>query len=282
MFEPTITLFSKATTVSYKKVGTRFLRLLSVGNKKLQHTNNRQIDMVLKPTRTITSTQGDNFNNDRDSSKVPRYRWLNWGLTDKYICMPWHKGGLEHELETFDSDLGSDTAFLEWNNVSNYNEFFLENDKPFVFIIRNPIKRLFSALSEIVKYGEEGTMEEILRNRWSRIMSDVHSENYLHHFKFWIENIKDKSKIVVLDLEELRTKKAKEFFLSIGEEENILEHYKFVEQRRETNEPAYKSLLQKYESGVNKEDFEFFDIYLKDEKDYYLELKNSEYYLNLK
>ena len=63
MFEPTITLFSKATTVSYKKVGTRFLRLLSVGNKKLQHTNNRQIDMVLKPTRTITSTQGDNFNN---------------------------------------------------------------------------------------------------------------------------------------------------------------------------------------------------------------------------
>ena len=132
--------------------------------------------------------------------------------------MPWHKGGLVHELETFDSDLGSDTAFLEWNNVSNYNEFFLENDKPFVFIIRNPIKRLFSALSEIVKYGEEGTMEELLRNRWSRIMSDVHSENYLHHFKFWIENIKDKSKIVVLDLEELRTKKAKEFFLSIGEE----------------------------------------------------------------
>ena len=108
MFEPTITLFQRHKN-SYKKVGTRFLRLLSVGNKKLQHTNNRQIDMVLKPTRTITSTQGDNFNNDRDSSKVPRYRWLNYP-TDKFYL---HKGGLEHELETFDSDLGSDTFGVE-------------------------------------------------------------------------------------------------------------------------------------------------------------------------
>ena len=280
MFEPTITLFSEAITVSYKKVGTRFLRLLSVGNQYFQNTNNKQIDIVLKPTRTILST--NHFKNERTESKIPPHRWLKWGLTDKYICMPWHDGGQANTVDTFDSDLKFDDAFLKWNKVSNYNEFFLENGKPLVFIIRNPIKRLFSGLSEIVKYGDEGTMEELLKNHWSRIMSDVHSENYLHHFKFWIENIKDKSKIVVLDLEELRTEKAKEFFLSIGEEKNILEHYEFVEQRRETNESDYKSLLQKFENAVNREDFKFFDIYLKDEKDYYLELKNSKYYLNLK
>ena len=89
----------------------------------------------------------------------------------------------------------------------------------------------------------------------------------------------------MLDLEELRTHKAREFFLSIGEEKNVLENYKFVEERRETNETNYQYWLNKY-NNFNPSDwnsyFQIFDNYLQDEKDCYTELKNSKYYLNLK
>ena len=85
MFEPTLIFFSKATIVNYKKVGTRFISRLA-GQKE---DPLKQMDILLKPTRTI---QNSIIENDVDD-KIAPYRLLNWGLTDKFICMPWHYGG---------------------------------------------------------------------------------------------------------------------------------------------------------------------------------------------
>ena len=47
IFEPTVSVFTNGLVVSYKKVGTRFMRTVSSGGIEACDIDNKQIDFVI-------------------------------------------------------------------------------------------------------------------------------------------------------------------------------------------------------------------------------------------
>jgi hypothetical protein len=170
MFEPTVNIFDKSVVVCYQKVGTRFFLFLSNWPKSISQTYNQyQINFNL--LNNTTSDARLNLNT----------LFGNFETTISFIE--------EHKNSCYDYD-----TFFSKNNVSNINNFFLENPKDMIFVIRNPIKRFLSGItqvasayiSELITKSDEREKIKSLSNITDLEIDSIYN-NYNHYFNEYDE-----------------------------------------------------------------------------------------------
>jgi hypothetical protein len=224
------------------------------------------------------------------------------------------------------------TEILSDEGVSSFQELILNNEKKdIVFIIKNPIKRFFSGITQIVasyrdtllnnekelslvkyitgltdteirKFTKNYNLNDelqhtadgkeilniyirillyILEFRWELILGDIHTENYLKNFHDLINNISDKSKIKIIDLDDCKSKSALNFFSELRGD-NLLEDVwdDYVRHKSESNSFIYEKILT---TDVYKERIMQTPIfaYLKNEQLAYVQLKESKYFIKI-
>jgi hypothetical protein len=268
VFEPTVNVFKNGIVINHQKVGTRFIQEIASGNNRLSCSDNKQIhfnivnnhmfgDCILKP--------------------------IQYHFSKRYISAPWHDNGKSFLTEGY-TEWKDDETFLESQGMDNYTDFFFNNPKDIIFIVRNPIHRFFSGVIQILAVDNKNniTIEsfgKLLRENWEEIVSDIHTLNYLENYKEMIYNIKDKSKIKIVDLSHLKTQKACDFFCNLREDDVIRKIYENIDKHVDSNKEEYSKLYSLYENIDS--DASIFIQYIKSEYNHYKELVNSPYFHKL-
>jgi hypothetical protein len=147
-------------------------------------------------------------------------------------------------------------------------------------------------LSTLKKNELELLFSFIIEKQWNKLFQDIHTQNYLFNYIEWIYNIKDKSKIKIIDLKDCRTNKSFDFFSSlIGND--ILGSYRinstppktnweFMGDETGSNKKIYNLFYSKFINSGNKLQHSSIYYYLKDEYEIYDSLINSPYFVDLK
>ena len=266
IFEPTINVFKNGIVINHQKVGTRFLEKVVSTNTMYSTTDSNQIMFQIK----------------RDSYKKSILTHIDYHMGTRYVIAPWHDRSKKEIVDTY-KNWKDDLSFLESNGVTSYTDFFFNNPKDIYFIIRSPIHRFFSGVLEILAVEPEGiTLERfrhIIMNNWRTIFEDIHTVHYLEHIKEMIYNVKDKSKIKIIDLSHLKSEKACQFFCDLRDDLRVRKIYNNIDNNVDSNKELYSQFYSLY----SNEDLETasFVRYLKTEYFYYQELKNSQYFLDL-
>jgi hypothetical protein len=163
MFEPTISIFDKAVVVCFQKVGTRFFLFLSNYPKQLSEVYNQyQINLSYDKV----------FDNRLELNTL----FGNFSTSMNFIK--------EHENSCYNYD-----TFFEKNGVVDMNGFMLNNPKDMYFVIRDPMSRFLSGITQIAApYVSELITQPEERNR-IKSLSDITDEeidniynNFNHYF----------------------------------------------------------------------------------------------------
>lgn len=300
LFEPCITVFDKAIVINYKKTGSRFFQTISSYPEHPSNSNNKQLDLI--------------FSKVNNSVSEP----VNIG-TILYVKNPFDLDNFRHD----DSQWKDLKEFFDKNEVSSWQEFFVRNKKEIVFVIRNPIDRFLSGLTQIVSSlinhdlqilsiredicrntnlttqdlrlvmnnfssSEIATDREIyicseliiylLKYRSELILQDIHTDNYLLYFKLWIDTIKDKSKIKIIDLGQCNSEKALELFNTFRNDDLLNDFWREKEKYIESNKKVYLSTLQILQNSEKDIDWIRF---IKNEISFYLDLLESKYFYDI-
>lgn len=304
-FEPTISIFKKAIVINYKKVGTRFLRELASHPNDVNE-DNKQIDLQ--------------YRRDQYNSNVGESDTLQYLNKQYHIYTPWDWDSNLDMVESY-KNWHSLQDFLDSEGVSNFTELLLENpNKEIVFLVRNPIKRFFSGIVQVLAAYLEQLKDEtereqlkliknlqdsdidylieafefqhnnnkateiihiyieyLIQTKWDLILQDIHTENYLQHYIEFIYNIKDKSKIKIIDLDDCNSDSAYEFFREIRDDEELRLFWKRRRQYIDSNKHLYDSAIDIL--GGSEDDTIFH--YLKREYACYEELINSKHFVKI-
>lgn len=337
IFEPTLNIFKNGIIFNYKKVGSRFLREIASGGNGKIFTDNKQIELLIKNKQ----------DNQLDDIYLNLNNSIQYQFTQKYVVAPWHinKMAIFNKIEnnrvtnlvnsyTIWKD---DISFLNSFGKSNYSELFFENDSDIIFLIRDPLDRFVSGLTQIihifmdiietfpnelsffkknseitemniddlirvykihfyqppdlVKYIPESVIikifKYILRYKWELIFQDIHTESYLSHFRELIYNIKDKSKIKIIDLNHLKSRKSMDFFCELRGDSIPLEIYSNIDSHIESNKIIYNVIKSNIlEHNINFDTFNNIynpvSYFLRNEIHNYINLITSPYLLKLK
>ena len=307
MFEPTISIFDKAVVICFQKVGTRFFLFLSNWPKSINEVYNQyQINISY-----------DSGNNSKFT--------LNTETGDYNTSMFF----LDEHKNTF-SDINS---FLQ-NNGGDMNTFFFNNEKDMYFVIRDPIVRFLSGISQIASsyVGElltqpeeriiikslsditDGEIDHIYNNynhyfnEWDDFTEnnlsnvdinifvkiivyiinhkpylyfyDAHTQHYLSKYKDLIYNIKDKTKIKIIDLADCNKKSAYNLFNTWSDNIDYINAYNNTTGHIVSNKKLYnhiKFLLNSDDSPISQSLYYFLLTEIKE----YEQLKNSKYFIKL-
>lgn len=322
LFEPTVSILKNALLINYKKVGTRFFgKVASWPKGTIEYK--QQVDFRVVSENEFCINTKDKLN------PICEYPKLDYLFNKNYIFSQFDLReylGYDTDTEGF-VEFNNSIELLRYLNVKTYNELFFENkERDIVFIIRNPIKRILSGITQIIMYTiGELYNNEILRNelkfythlqdsniknvirycnqfaeigsdskleieslnkiyefilfkKWDLIFGDIHTENYLHNYIEWIYNIKNKSRIKIVDLEYCSSNKALNFFSNLKGDDSLKELWKEVYEHTETNKVFYNMFL---EFIINKREYPLWD-FLKSEFNHYNSLIESPYYVDLK
>jgi len=128
VFEPTLTIFDNVIVFNYKKVGTRFFQSLA-GLPASSNNNSKQID--IKFVKIDGVVPSDKYN-----------QIFKTKLTNYLI---------EFDFEHYGGNWKDVQSFLNYNEVDNITDFFKKNKKPFIFVVRNPVERFFSGVTQILR-----------------------------------------------------------------------------------------------------------------------------------
>ena len=163
MFEPTLNIFDKAVVVCFQKVGTRFFLFLSNWPKKIDESYNQY-----------------QINLSYDRAFDDRLK-LNTSITNFSTSINFIK---EHENSCYDYD-----TFFEKNGVTNMTEFMFNNAKDMYFVIRDPMSRFLSGITQIAApYVSEIITQPDERERIKSLTDITDSEidqiynNFNHYF----------------------------------------------------------------------------------------------------
>jgi len=267
IFEPTVNVFKNGIVINHQKVGTRFIQEIASGNQHLSCIDNKQIHFNI----VNNSIFGDYT-----------LKPIQYLFQERYVSAPWHDNSKSFLTEGY-TEWKDDETFLESQGMDNYTDFFFNNPKDIIFIIRNPIHRFFSGVVQILSVDEqEVTLEsfgKLLRENWQEVISDIHTQNYIENYKEMIYNIKDKSKIKVIDLSHLKSQKACDFFCNLREDDVVREIYGNIDNHVDSNKAQYSKLYSLYENVDS--DNSIFIQYIKNEYNHYMELRNSPYFHKL-
>lgn len=306
-FQPTFTIFENAIVVSHKKVGTRFFS--NIASYPIWHWEyNNQYDISLM-----------NYDSDNQSNIDDRL-YLNTKFS-KYFSHINFGEGHESTCNNYDE-------FFEKNGVKDINEFIFNNPKDMYIVIRNPIERFLSGITQILGYylddilttdsefkklkqhiditdSEIKNVKEYYHNIFNtftpiqnspldmdatvKIMfyiiehnsklyfRDIHTRNYLFGFKEFIYEMKDTSKIKILDLEECRSKSAFKLFSNWRSDVNLMDVYKEKQNHILSNKIIYNKVIDKVLDNTYTLTTVF--KYLNSEYNDYTYLKNTSLYM---
>jgi len=300
LFEPTISIFDNTIVVNYKKTGSRFFQTISSYPNHPSDSNNKQLDLI--------------FSKINNEISEP----VNIG-TLLYVKNPFALDNFRHD----DSHWKDLKEFFDKNEVSSWQEFFVRNKKEIVFVIRNPIDRFLSGLTQIVSsiIGNDlqntAIREDVCRNtslsvqdlrfimnnftsselasereiyicneliiyllqhRPELILQDIHTDNYLLYFKLWIDSIKDKSKVKIIDLSQCNSEKALGLFNTFRNDDLLNDFWKEKEKYIESNKKVYLTTLQFLQNSQKDIDWVRF---IKNEISFYLDLLESKYFYDI-
>lgn len=270
LFEATTSIFKNGIVINHQKVGTRFLQVISSGDSYSSNNDNKQVMFQISSTNSIGET---------------KLRPLKYLLTTNYVYAPWSDDSKPWLTDTYPI-WKSDDIFLKENGCETYTDFFFNNKKDIYIIIRNPIDRFFSGIIQTIGWDEFGHKEvtaekfqETIKNNWKDLMSDIHTMNYLKNFKEFIYHVNDKSKLHIIDLSHLKSKKACEFFCELREDDIIRKIYADLDNNIDSNKKDY----EKFYDLFNMDNIDTFTIldYLKPEYQNYMDLRYSKFFKSL-
>lgn len=316
-FEPTLSFFKNGIVFNYKKCGTRFFRELASYPNSI-HTDNKQFDVSFRKN-SFTDIDSDLYK-------------LNYDFKSFYLLTPFDNESLDPYVKN-SFKYKNTLELLNDEGVNSFNELILENkNKDIIFVIRNPIKRFFSGLTQIIISFREKILTDdselnlfkltstlsdkeikvfvknynlhpriefqkvddidiidtfvkvlfyILKYRWEYILQDIHTENYLRNYHELVSNIKNKSKIKIIDLDDCNTDSSVEFFSQLRGDDLLKPIWdSFLEKNQESNVFVYKRLLSNSKYLKELADIPIFS-YLKNEQLAYLQLKESKYFIKI-
>lgn len=333
IFEPSLNIFKNGIIFNYKKVGSRFLREMASGGRDKIDTHNNQIELFIQ-------------NNPLEDYHLNLNNSINYQFTKKYVVAPWHIKKIHDfnkiedqritELVNSYTVWKDDDSFFNSVGKSNYSELFFENDGDVIFLVRDPLDRFASGVTQIInmfmdtietspselsffkknseitemniddlikaykihlyqppdliKYIPENIIikifKYILRYKWELVFQDIHTEPYLSHFRELIYNIKDTSKIKIIDLSQLKSRKSMEFFCQLRDDDIPVEIYSNIDSHIESNKFIYNIIKNKILD--NSIDFDSFgniyrpvSYFLRNEIHNYANLITSPYFVNL-
>jgi hypothetical protein len=158
-FECNVNIFDKAIVMCQPKVGSRFFLFLSNWPKNINETYNQyQINL--------------SYGNESDNRLKLNNLFTNFKTSISFIE--------DHKNSCYDYD-----TFFSKNNINNMNEFFLENPKDMYFVIRNPIKRFLSGISQVASaYVSECITQIDERERIKRLgnLTDLEIDNVYNNY----------------------------------------------------------------------------------------------------
>ena len=327
-FEPTLNPFKNGLLVNYKKVGTRYMsQLLSL---PLDVTSNKiQMDTIITKHPRIkdeylldsseymvnyehskkfcytefeikdTDFKNTYYSNYRNSNEflkyceVNNYNELFFNNKQDIIFLvrnPIHRflSGIIQVLFVILHDIQHDERII--NEINFYTGLGGGDLKNLYKIIsENNIDEI--KLSTLKKNELELLISYIIEKQWNLLFQDIHTQNYLFNYIEWMYNIKDKSKIKIIDLEDCRSDKSLEFFTSlIGSDilksydsNNITKTYwEWMGDQTGTNKPIYNIFYKKLLTHDFNLGSSSMYYYLKDEYELYDSLINSPYFVDLK
>ena len=117
----------------------------------------------------------------------------------------------------------------------------------------------------------------MLDKRWDFSFSDIHTQNYLHYYMDLIHSIEDKSKIKVIDINQIGSKKGLDFFNHLRGDtllDKLWFDSEFYEKIKHTNKGLYNDFIF---PALNKTLMGFLSIEIKS----YRQLIKSPYFIDL-
>lgn len=319
IFEPTLNIFKNALLFNYKKVGTRYFKEVvsypnGIRDSSLQidlqfktHCHFTPLDYstklnylyktydIITPFDLNTHYQYDNqneistfkeFNSTKtflEFNEVENYNELFFENKNKDIVFlirnPFERllTGTVQILYTILNDLPNDEKTrnelkfytnLSDSDIKNVFRYTNVNDSEWKSNLN------FDALHKIFNY--------IMEKRWDLILQDIHTESYLSNYVDMIYNIKDKSKIKIIDLKDCRSKSSLDFFCKLRGDDLLKDVWENWDRKRDSNKLLYNTFLEYYKNiDLNSENPTVF-YFIKQEYQIYKNLIESKYFVNLK
>lgn len=334
-FQPTLSTFKNAIVLNYKKVGTRFMGLISSMPESF-NLDKYQLDLYFHTHERPELKKGNN----------ETYLVSNDFGTKNYVYTSFDVW--ENEMLNLNGDIEPDqtlrnyegfnkfkttSEFLNYENVKSINELLFENPhKDIVLVLRNPIRRYITGAVQILYATvEQIPYDELLRNdikyftqisddslrelhkilrrndvfsnpkvieqidkevlskllyyivekRPDYMFQDIHTQNYLRFYIDFINKIKDKTKIKIIDIDDCSSKGAYNFFDMIRGDNVVSNTFDPQQIKSESNKPLYNFFAKNF---LGSDDFwrTSMRFYLEYEYYNYELLINSPYYIDLK
>jgi hypothetical protein len=312
-FEPTINIFKNAILFNYKKIGTRFFRELLVYPNSIWETN-RQLDIQFNRISLTDNLNSPNNLKLRYKTYYITTPWdmdvdnhkeymdsLKWDSTESFLN--------DMEVDSFTELLlentKKDIIFLIRNPLERFFSGIIQVMQADLEILQESAhhRNIFKTLTDItddgirnlIKHYNVDVLDEnlnienlkkyfkyILEYRFDKIYEDIHTEPYLQGYKELIYNIKDDSRIKIVNLDDCNNSQSSiDFFTNLDDNPNLEEFFKsknFIT-KQSSNKFASSFLVEMY----NNEEFKTPSVYhyLKREYAEYLNLMSSKYFVKI-
>jgi hypothetical protein len=306
-YEPTYTIFDNAIVLGHKKTGTRFFAhmasypinhwevnhqydvcMLRIDNSEGDKDKRCYIDTMCG--RYITSIlfgEGHDttcsdydtfflkngvsdmnefmFNNHKNMYIVirnPVDRFLSGivqvfgAYVDEVMCLTEERTRIKRHIDINDSEI--DNVKLYLNDVFNLHHPDTNSKLDKV------------AVSKIIGY--------IIQHYPNLYLQDIHTQNYLSGVKEILYNIKDKSKVKIIDLEDCRKKSAFKLFNTWSDTKDFTPIFNNLKDYALSNKIIYDYIFKYNE---NQNNILSIRNYLNTEYTHYDSLKNSQFFIKL-
>ena len=306
-YEPTYTIFDNAIVLSHKKTGTRFFAHMA--SYPINHwEENYQYDVCMlrcdedehiKDERCYVDTlcgkyvapilfgEGHDrtwpdydsffknngvvnmnqfmFENPKDMYLVirnPIDRFLSGivqvfgAYVDEIMCLTEERNRIKKHIDITDNEIDNVKIYL--------------ND---VFNVHHP-----DTNSKLDKIAVSKIIGYIIEHYPTLYLQDIHTRNYLFGVKEMVYNIKDKSKIKIIDLADCRSKKSFQLFNNWTNTKDYMPIFNDIKEYALSNKIIYDYIL-KYNKNENI--ILIIRNYLNAEFTHYKALKNSQFFIKL-
>jgi hypothetical protein len=308
-FEPTLNFFKNAIVINYKKVGTRFLReIVSYPNDV--NIDNKQVDIQYRRDQFKSHTYSLNNLHYLDSNHYIQTPWdwvdnldivksyKDWNDLDSFLKYQNVNNFTELLLENSDKEI----VLLMRNPIERFFSGIVQVLLAFIEDLktnqkeRNGLKlimnksdsdidNLINNLENSLYIKHNNPMQEtitpyinyLIDYKWDLILQDIHTENYLHHYIELIYNIKDKSKIKIIDLKDCNSDSAYNFFSELRGDNELEMLWSDRKNKIDSNKNLYNIAIDTPQTNMDSAIFH----YLKGEYGYYERLTNSKYFVKI-
>lgn len=314
IFNPNVTVFDESIFIQYKKVGTRYISNIAshpisdikdcyqlellfqrypLDDVKLSmnlenyRVNGSLFDFYVYTSFELLRCQNEihKFKKFTSSKEFLEYSNVK-NFTEFFFENPKElyfvvKNPIERFLSGVVQILLTATIEIALNeNTRNEIKFYTNiSDRD----LKDAIKIFEHAESNVINLEQIPTkilfpiMEYFIEKKWGLTFNNVHTENYLNHFKTLINNIKDKNKLKIIDISQFSSNKSKELIKNLKTNFQNPKEFELVEEFKASNKKVYENFIVNY-SHKNL----IFYNYLKNEIQIYLDFINSKFFIDLK